>query len=215
MANKNPDPGDVRVRTSENSELDRALDAALAKYSAVEPRAGLEERVLAGLRSRQAEARHHSWLRWGLAGALAAIFIAALFVGLKSNKPSPRQIANHPPAHEPSSKAPQAPALAENRPQTARPAVMPTRSAHPLSTAVRPATAHPTVARPTAAAKADPRQDVFPSPRPLTKEEVALARYVRDFPEQAIIVAQAQAELEAEIQKEMQAGPSDSEQQER
>jgi hypothetical protein len=31
-------------------EFDRMLDAALAKYAAVEPRTGLEERVLANLR---------------------------------------------------------------------------------------------------------------------------------------------------------------------
>jgi hypothetical protein len=235
MANTNPEPGDMRFRASENSELDRALDAALAKYAAVEPRAGLEERVLAGLRSSQAEAPHRTWWRWGLASAVAAMLVAALFLGWRANKPLPRQIANHPSAkkptsaHEPSPIAPQAPVMAENRPPTAQPAVTPTRSAHPDSMTAGSTTAGSTTARSTAArsttahsaaagaavAKANPKLDAFPSRRPLSKQELALARYVRDFPEQAIIVAQAQAELDAEIQKEMQADPSDSEQQER
>jgi hypothetical protein len=220
MANKNPEPGDVRFRASENSELDRALDAALAKYTAVEPRTGLEERVLAGLRSCQAEVPHYSWWRWGLAGALAAIFVAALFLGLKPSKPSPRQIASHPSTQEPSPIVPQAAVVAENRPQAAQPTVIPTRSAHRRSTAARSTATRSTTARSTAArlmasAKANPKLDAFPSRRPLSKQELALARYVRDFPEQAIIVAQAQAELDAEIQKEMQADASDSEQQER
>jgi hypothetical protein len=205
MANSNPEPGNVKFRGSENDGLDRVLDTALAKYTAVEPRAGLDERVLAGLCARQAEAPQRTWWRWGLAGALAAIFIAALLMGVKSNKPSPQQTATHPPIHEPSPNARQAPVMAENRPQTARPTVVPTRSAHPRPTAVHS----------TAAAKANPKLDIFPSPRPLSKEELALARYVRDFPEEAIIVARAQAELDAEVEKEMQAGASDSEQQER
>ncbi len=37
-----------------HDELDRMLDAALAKYAAAEPRAGLEARVLANLRARDA-----------------------------------------------------------------------------------------------------------------------------------------------------------------
>ena len=35
----------------ESDDLDRALDAALAKYTSVEPRAGLDERILANLRA--------------------------------------------------------------------------------------------------------------------------------------------------------------------
>ena len=41
-------------------EFDRMLDAALAKYAAVEPRTGLEERVLANLRAEQARVPDHA-----------------------------------------------------------------------------------------------------------------------------------------------------------
>jgi hypothetical protein len=58
-----------------NDELDRILNSALAAYSAQEPRPGLEQRVIAGLRP--VNKRYH-WLRWAipvpvLAGVLLMI----------------------------------------------------------------------------------------------------------------------------------------------
>ena len=54
-------------------ELDRVLDAALAKYAAVEPRDGLEARILANLRTEQAESLRRVWWKWALVAATAAI----------------------------------------------------------------------------------------------------------------------------------------------
>src|ERR1700757_4524333 len=65
MANRNQD------------ELDRALDAALAKYVA-EPRAGLEERVLANLRAETARGAERAWWRWGVLAFVAAALLFAL-----------------------------------------------------------------------------------------------------------------------------------------
>ena len=42
-------------QAAERDPLDRDLDAALAKYAAVEPRAGLEDRVLANLRAERGQ----------------------------------------------------------------------------------------------------------------------------------------------------------------
>ena len=59
------------------------------------------------------------------------------------------------------------------------------------------------VAQPRKTVAADPKLDQFPSPQPLSAEEIALAQYARNFPKEAQLVAQAQEEFEIEIEKEM------------
>jgi hypothetical protein len=71
-----------------------------------------------------------------------------------------------------------------------------------------------------ALAAAEPKLERFPSPQPLTQEELALVRYVQSFPQEATLIAQAQEEFELETQKLMnEAGaqhqPYGSNQQER
>jgi hypothetical protein len=62
-----------------NGELDRMIDGALAAYSAAEPLAGLEERVL--YRVQAAEAGRRRGLAWALVIAVAAsVVIAAIVV---------------------------------------------------------------------------------------------------------------------------------------
>ena len=48
---------------------------------------------------------------------------------------------------------------------------------------------------------ANPRLDQFPSPRALSEQEKLLVRYVHEFPEEAVLIAQAQAESEKEIEQ--------------
>ena len=69
---------------SSGEELDRVLDAALAKYAAVEPRTGLEERVLANLRS-AAPSANGTWWRWSFAAAAAAVLLIALTLAWRSH----------------------------------------------------------------------------------------------------------------------------------
>src|ERR1700685_4814875 len=78
-------------------EFDRMLDAALAKYAAVERRTGLEERVLASLRAAQARVLDHTWWHWSAIAAVAAVVVAAVALSLRSDKPSHPVVANHPP----------------------------------------------------------------------------------------------------------------------
>ena len=57
--------------------LDELLEASLKQYRGEEPRAGLETRILAGIRSRERAARRR-WLVWAVAfcaGVLAAIVL--------------------------------------------------------------------------------------------------------------------------------------------
>jgi len=50
---------------------------------------------------------------------------------------------------------------------------------------------------------AEDRLDRFPSPQPLSEQELALARYVSEFPQEATLIARTQAEFENEIRQKM------------
>jgi hypothetical protein len=45
----------------------------------------------------------------------------------------------------------------------------------------------------------------FPSARPLSEEEQMLARYVREFPQEAVLVAQDQAKAHKELEELIEA----------
>jgi hypothetical protein len=85
------------MTNGKQDEFDRMLDAALAKYAAVEPRTGLEERVLANLRAEQARVPDQAWWRWSAIAAVAAVVVVAVALSLRSDKPSHPDVANHPP----------------------------------------------------------------------------------------------------------------------
>jgi hypothetical protein len=44
----------------------------------------------------------------------------------------------------------------------------------------------------------------FPSPRPLSEQEIMLARFVEQFPREAAMIARAQTKLLAQEEEEMQ-----------
>jgi len=160
-------------------ELDSMLDAALVKYAAVEPRAGLEERVLAHLREEQTRGADRGLWRWGLAAAVVAVFVVAVAVAWRSGKPSQPVIANHASVVMPSPKAPAVVVDARNEKGAVRPrnraAVH--RSAHSSASA--------------AVVAAVPKLDQFPSPQPLSEQEKILASYVEKYPEHAALMARA------------------------
>jgi hypothetical protein len=164
----------------EQDKLDFALTTALAKYAAAEPRAGLEERVLASLNAKRARAPERASWRWVVAGALAAVVVVTLAVAWGSGRHHAPVMANHPPT----------PALIAQQPGT-RAASSP--GAIPRAPARRSA--------PKVKLAANPRLDQFPSPRPLSEQEQLLVRYVHEFPEDAVLLATAQAESEKEIEQ--------------
>lgn len=178
-----------RATRSEDAILDRQLDAALAKYSAAEPRAGLEDRILANLRAERTHAPVRSWLRWGTAGAFAAVAIALAVMVLRSTHPSA------PVTHRPFIETP-AP-----KQQQQRVATNAGKSIAPQRRSVKARPDHPAVAT------AAPKLDVFPSPQPLTEEEKMLVGYIVQNPEEAALVAEArtvwlQAEAEERLRLE-------------
>ena len=192
-----------RWQQPQDDELDHDLDAALAKYASVNPRPGLEERILANLHAERAHVTDRVWWRWGFAAALAAVVIVATTLAWRGGR------SGHPPmAHHPSTTE-----------QIRRPTNPPTTTASERLTANAPIramhsggaiAARRAAPRAQAVAEADPKLDVFPSPRPLSEEELALARYVRNFPGDAKLVAQAQEASEREVLAKMQALANES-----
>ncbi len=164
-------------------ELDHILDAALAKYAAVEPRIGLPERVLANLRAQEGQASNKArprWWQW-IATAVAAGIVVAVFAW-RSGQPARPAIARPSSITTPASRTPGA--------QEAKTAVAFNGSGksvhigtHPAPTAGRPF--HPNLA----AATPGPKLEVFPSPQPLTREEQILVDYVAHYHRQAVLIA--------------------------
>jgi len=171
-------------RVSED-DLDPALDAALRRYASVEPRPGLEDRVLASLRSQHVRAAEHAWWRWGLAAALAAV-VVVLALAWRPEKPAP--LAQTPVTHQTPLEAP--PPAAEATAYNGVPHASPRRRTerHATST-IEPA-------------EANPRLEIFPSPQPLSEQEQLLAAYVAQFPERAALVAEARMQELQEDAKE-------------
>jgi hypothetical protein len=169
-------------------ELDRALDAALAKYAAVEPRAGLESRILANLRAEQSRIPERAWWRWSVAGVLATVVVVALALAWRSAKPSRPVVANRP-------------STATQEPKEPASAVVSSGEANdrhlPASNAARRRTTHgvPRETIVTANSNLDqPKLDQFPSPQPLSEQEKFLQSYVAEYPEKAVLIARARSE---------------------
>jgi len=201
MRDANHKPGGDQDQTR---ELDGLLDAALAKYSAVEPRVGLEDRILAHLHSEPIRPQH-AWLQWGFVGAVAVVTVVAI-LAWRSTQSSHPVTANH-------SAATQPPSIRVTKPVP--------DPADAVATPKAVSLPKPNASRTLAARRmAHPKLDQFPSPQPLSREEIALVQYVKNFPKEARLISQAQEEFALEAQKEMNdagldAQAADSIQQER
>jgi hypothetical protein len=203
----NPDWQDAgSFRASESVELDRALDAALAKYAAVEPRPGLEERVLAHLRSAPAPRRWMTWKLWTAAGlAVAAIVVTAgLAMIWRAGRNSHPVIANHPSAPAQRQAQPET-QIAANQQSGAQ-----SRNSEPAAKiSPRRNRPQPEVA---VAAKV-PRLEQFPSPQPLSDQEKILATYIAKYPRNAALLAEARTvELRQEAEEHRRLASEDSQQ---
>jgi hypothetical protein len=191
----------------QQDELDNALDAALAKYAAVEPRAGLEDRILANLQAERARVPERAWWRWSVAGALAAVVVVALALAWRSGKPTRPVVAHHSPAMTKASKDPATLAVSSGGADE--------RPLHASNSAIR-RTTNP-VRRETVVA-ANPKLDQFPSPQPLSEQEKILQSYVAQYPEKAVLIARARSEALQRDLEEMNAfasgqRPTDAEEQ--
>jgi hypothetical protein len=133
--------------------VDDLLDAALKQYRSEEPRAGLEFRVLAGLRA-QERAMRFNWTR-AFAVAVAAAAVIAVWLAVPRHQHTPTPSAALSVAPKP------APAMV-----AARPISPPPHAPHRY--------------RPERTAAHRPEQ--FPTPMPLTEQEKLLVLYVKQTP---------------------------------
>lgn len=167
--------------------LDEWLDQALTQYGQVEPRPGLENRVLAAVRVERERGTTHGW-RWqaALAGLAAILLIAGgmHFVRWESGHVQP-----------PLAKVNPAPSEQQGlRPSQAKTAKVEEAANGKFHVRVPRSHSRPVIE------SVPVRADQFPSPEPLSEQEKMLARYVQQFPREADFMAQAQTRL---MQQEM------------
>jgi hypothetical protein len=157
--------------------VDRLLNQALAPQD-VEPREGLEGRILANLRAQPEPRRWWKWA-WALAAVGAAVVLLIVIL-----KPAPQ------------GQPTQAPVVAGQKPAPPLPAPLKSISPAPAVAQRKPARAVTLPPRAiTVAAKraSQPRLAVFPSPTPLTPEEKMLLTLLQRNPSEAVLVAREQA----------------------
>jgi len=152
----------------EDDQFDRVLDAALATYGEPEDESALAGRVLA----RIAEARivdrlaarpNRRWLPWAIALPVAASLLLLFFATQKSAlAPAGTTKLSHAPQAMPSITARNIPAAPRSE------AAVRIKSPRATEQTARPEFAVDSTAL--------PKLNVFPTPRPLTPEERALAR---------------------------------------
>ncbi len=186
--------------------LDVELDAGLAQFAAAEPRAGLEERVLANLRIEQGRSPERSWWRWPALAALAVVMLLALSLVWKSGRTARRVVAHPAPAT-------QIPATQINE-QTGRQEANSGSGSIPSHGVGHERRSSSNAVSPKVAVLvAASKLDQFPSPQPLSEQEEILARYVTKYPQHAALIAQARTdELRRDSAEEMgEAGSADNE----
>ncbi len=172
------------MKSDEHNELlEQLLNAGLQRYSDVEPRPGLEGRISANLRSEHAHSPFPVWLKLATVAALLLI-AGGTFLAVRSRRSAAPVVAGHIETHHP------APATGGLSEEPSPPSVM--RSSNVVANTRRPAS--------TASVRRDkkhsqPKLERFPSSSPLNEQEELLARYVRERPGEAILLARARAEL--------------------
>jgi hypothetical protein len=158
-----------------NRSADEWLDIALKHYGDAEPRSGLEGRVLATLRFERKRITVSRWNLWpALAGVAVLVVLGASIALVREHRIKPVGVAT----------------------QQTFPPVEKTPPLSLTSFVSAPKPTHSrTSARSAESIRDSPHLSQFPSPQPLNEQEEILARYVRENTQEAVLLAQARAEL--------------------
>lgn len=168
------------MEANDKNQLDKWLDSALKQYGNVEPRAGLERRVIEHL-----ESRNHSvvWRRKVLAFvsvAAACVILIAVWHG-ETHRGTGTNVAKvSPPGINSTTVRPTTTSLPPGKEKALSAIRRRTRRTGDFSSA---------------------RAQKFPSPSPLTDRELALAAYAKSFPNEAERIAQEQETFEQEMER--------------
>ena len=181
------DDNEGSITGEQGQALDRDLDMALAKYAAVEPRAGLNERILANLTAERAQAAVRGWY-WPKVAVLVATvaIVVAASIAWRSWKPGGGIAARHPSNWVREVPRPQTGSGTGGERVRQQASASPKKRRGPGIRDYGP--------RVPLVVGAEPRLEQFPSRRPLSDQEKILANYVAKYPEHAILIAQARAE---------------------
>jgi hypothetical protein len=191
-----------------NSERDRELDAALARYAAVEPRPGLEQRVLANLR---AELQLHAARGWRGWRALAALTVACSIAVISASLLTKSKVFNLARGDATNESRAAVAALGDRRKPAPEGGHLPgrVRSTERERDGVANHGGAAESRQTETADEVAPKLERFPAPEPLSEQEKLLARFVEVDPQEAALVAEARAEqfkLEDERMKELGEG---------
>ena len=190
--------------------LDQLLDSLLTTYSDVQPRPGLETRILATVRAQVPQPSRQWRVAWIWAGAvittlaLAAVLLVNYFNQTVPPPPSLARVAQPPSAvHAGGGVARDAmeppPAVHPNVQtrvlQRGKPQRQPKWTAAALGCAEKPSQAGQILNNSGTAAPGcvlavvapDTRQEIFPSPTPLSEQEKLLLGYLAGTPQQEVI----------------------------
>jgi hypothetical protein len=175
---------------TERERWDDQIDVALAKYAAVEPRTGLEERILAHLRSPGKTSPGMAWWPW--AGVVAAAILIATLWLWKLEGPRDERMVRHQPSLQQGT-----------QPQVAAHPAPPKTEQPGVRASVRRSRRH--IAGETPEIAVEPKLGQFPSPQPLTPEEKMLLEYVGQYYDEAVLIARARDEQIQRDRKEEEA----------
>ncbi len=189
------------METHDRDQFNDLLDGALKHYSNVEPRTGLEGRVLANLAVLATRTRTRTRWIWvsALAGVSAAILVVGIWFGHRSGSKVPTTASTHRLEAVTPTNTSVAPQIAGKAPNLQE---LHTRRPH--------STRRNVVAE-------EPKLLQFPSPRPASQQELMLVEYVQRYPEEAKLIAKQQYEFQLQVEQARKENgkPSSSDQQER
>jgi len=166
---------------------DAWLDKALQKYGSINPHPALESRVLTSLQVQQRVRTRRVWT-WTVGVAAAAFLVLFVWRGLEDpglNKHDKKPIAH----------------VSQDSPKEHRVQALPPVSQGPSAlTRARSERRHRDMAK----RSTNPRLERFPSPRPLSPQELAALRYAGRYPQEAVLVAKEQEKFDDEVRQAQQ-----------
>jgi hypothetical protein len=158
-------------------ELDQLIDAALPGYSAAEPQPSLEHRILSRTLAEQRPKRSLVWA-WTLAIPAAACLVIILFFAGRHNSHRNTLEATATTVPVVVAATPRETTAASSFRSPRKPSIPPKASNHPSS-----------------ARETLPKEEVFPSPSPLTAEERAAIALVYEPPQMPAQIDTAGVEI--------------------